>query len=262
MAKPAAYRSGTAVTGPSLRRDAVRLLLVAVLIGGVTATIRPATARQPEVVTARLGISAGADIEEAPLGLAGPDLRALLPLLFETADRLDVVIETVSVGQGFYTDGDGILLSERDLDLLVSGRRDAIHALAAILGRAWDQSLVFVWHADPAGATATATIPLPGGVEALTPDVYTALVAELTGGGHVRYAGAESLIFVANTGDEADIDFMARMERVRQVLAGAGIFTGPIRHERTTMLALDRDSYDDYIGLLWPATVRERLPWP
>jgi hypothetical protein len=224
-------------------------VLLVILLGGLLVGDRPVAAALPEHVTARLGISAGAAIEQAPLGLRGRALEERIPILFETADQLDVRIETVSVGQGFFSDN-GVLLSEKDLDLVVTGRRDHITIMAAILGKAFDQSLVFVWFfvADPADPQATATIPLPRGAEALTPQIYQQLVTELADGGHVRYAGVDSLLFVANTGGEPDLAFFARMGRVRTLLAGAGIPTRPATCASAEFLALDRDSYDQIIA--------------
>jgi hypothetical protein len=208
---------------------------------------QPVAAGESGRVTARLGISAGVAIEDAPLGLRGEELRQRIPVLFETADRLDVRVKTVSVGQGFFAD-DGVLLSEKDLDLVVTGRREAIAAMAATLGRAFDQSVVFVWFFEPDGTQATATIPLPGGAEALSTEIYEQLITELADGGHVRYAGRRDLIFVANTGGEPEEAFSARMERVRTLLAGVGVSTGPVQSERAHFLALERDSYDYYIA--------------
>jgi hypothetical protein len=207
-------------------------------------------------VTARLGISAGAAVEQAPLGLAGRGLQERIPILFDTARRLDVRIQTASVGQGFFSDN-GVLLSEKDLDLVVTGRADHITVMAATLGKAFDQSVVFVWFfgRGRGGDQATATIPLPGGAEALTTAIYQQLVTELDDGGHVRYAGRDSLLFVANTGDEPEAAFFDRMDRVRALLARSGIPTRPARCERAAFLALDRDSYDQVIagGALQPA---------
>ena len=85
------------------RMGAARSLALAlVLIAVLPALAQPAAAHQSDRITARLGISAGAAIEDAPLGLHGRELRQRIPVLFATADRLDVRIETVSVGQGFF----------------------------------------------------------------------------------------------------------------------------------------------------------------
>jgi hypothetical protein len=222
-------------------------LLALILSVALVAMAQPAAAAPSTQVTARLGISAGAAIEDAPLGLGQPDLRQRIPILFETAYELDVQIESVSVGQGFFTD-EGVLLSEKDLDLVVTGSPERIAAMAATLGKAFDQSLVFVWFFDPEGAQATAAIPLPGGAEALTTEHYELLVMELADGGHVLYAGEPDLIYVANTGDEPEPAFAARMERVRVLLDGMGIPTGPVRCERAHFLALDRESYDQHIA--------------
>jgi hypothetical protein len=219
------------------------------VVAGPLAEARPADAAPHEAVTARLGISAGAVIEPAPLGLDGRDLRALIPVLYETANRLDVRVQTVSVGQGFFTDG-GALQSEKDLDLVVHGRRDRITTMAAVLGKAFDQSVVFVWFfdRDANGGQATATVPLPGGAEALTTQIYQRLVTELTDGGHVRYAGRRSLLFVANTGGEPEPAFLARMERARALLNRAGVRAGPIRCERAQFVSIDRTQYDQIIA--------------
>jgi hypothetical protein len=116
------------------------------------------------------------------------------------------------------------------------------------VGQTWDQSLVFVWYGGADGPMATATIPLPGGAGALTAPIYEALVIELVDGGHVRYAGADSLIFVANTGDDPDGAFYARMTRAQQLLERAGVRVGPVQHGRAELVALDRANYDAYIA--------------
>jgi hypothetical protein len=94
---------------------------------------------------------------------------------------------------------------------------------------------------------ATATLPLPGGTDRLADAVYRQLVTDLADGGHVRYAGAQSLLFVANTGGEPDAAFNARMERVRRLLERAGEQVVPIQPARAEMLAVTRDTYDDFI---------------
>jgi hypothetical protein len=243
------------------------LVLLLILVGAPLAGARPGyaaalaggdagSAGSARNVTARLGISAGAAIEDAPLGLPERGLRERTPILFDTARRLDVRIETASVGQGFFSDG-GVLLSEKDLDLVVTGRRDRITVMAATLGKAFDQSVVFVWFfgREHDGDQATATIPLPGGAEALTTPIYQQLVTELADGGHVRYAGRDSLLFVANTGDEPDEAFFDRMDRVRALLARSGIPTRPARCDQAEFVALDRDSYDEVIAGQTPKTV-------
>lgn len=222
-------------------------LLTLVVAFALMALAGSAGAAQPDHTTARLGISAGTAIEDAELGLCGQDLHQRIPVLFETADRLNVRIETVSVGQGFFAD-DGALLSEKDLDLVVTGHPDQIAAMAATLGKVFDQSVVFVWLLQPGGAQATASIPLPDGAEALTTEIYEVLITELADGGHVRYAGDLDLIFVANTGDEPEEAFHARMERVRALLDRAGIATGKVQFERAEFVAIERDAYDEHIA--------------
>jgi len=228
------------------RRPALATLLVALAAPGGLALAAPPAGGD----VSRLGISAGTAIEDAPLGATGADLYPRVAVLFQTAAQLGVRVETVSVGQGFFA-ADGELLSELDLDLLVSGRRQDVNRLGAVLGRAWEQSAVFIWHpVSPADSEtmATATVPLPGGADALTAATYAALLTELADGGHVRYAGPESLLFVANTGDEAEGAFAARMERVRCLLAEHGVPTGPVTFAPAVMFVADRDNYDTLIA--------------
>jgi hypothetical protein len=229
------------------RRSALAALLAALAApGGVALAAPPAGGGG----VSRLGISAGAAIADVPLGTTGAELSRHIAVLFQTASRLGVRVETVSVGQGFFAD-DGELFSEHDLDLLVSGRRQDVNTLGAVLGKAWEQSVVFIWHpASPADeqTMATATVPLPGDAAGLGDATYAALLTELEDGGHVRYAGPESLLFVANTGDESDEAFAARMERVRRLLAQHGVPTGAIAFGRAAMVVADRERYDALIA--------------
>ena len=121
--------------------------------------------------------------------------------------------------------------------------------MGATLGKAFSQSVVFVWFFDRPGdgGQATASVLLPRGAEALTPQIYQQLVTELRDGGHVRYAG-RGLLFVANTGGEPDGAFLDRMERARTLLGRAGVPTSPVRCERATFVAIDRASYDQIIA--------------
>src|SRR5688572_15667658 len=177
-------------------------LLTAVFVLGLLLAPVRADAALQETVTARLGISAGDAIQDLPRGTAGRVLAERIAVLYEMASAYGVRIVTVSVGQGFWSE-DGEVMAENDLDLVVSGTPENVNAVAATLGMTWGQSVVLVWHGS-SGSMATATIPLPGGTDGLTPDVYQALIAELVDGGHVKYAGANSVLFVAKTGDEPD----------------------------------------------------------
>ena len=229
------------------RRSALAALLAALAAPGGAAVAAPPAGGGG---VSRLGISAGAAIADVPLGTSGAELSRHIAVLFQTASRLGVRVETVSVGQGFFAD-EGELFSEHDLDLLVSGRRRDVNALGAILGKAWEQSVVFIWHpASPADAetVATATVPLPGDAAGLSDATYAALLTELADGGHVRYAGRESLLFVANTGDESDVAFAARMARVQRLLAQRGVPTGDVAFGRAAMVVADRDGYDALIA--------------
>jgi hypothetical protein len=196
------------------------------------------------VVAARLGISAGDATDAAELGTTGDALNRMIPVLWSTAEQLGVSVESASVGQGFWSE-DGELESEKDLDLLVMGPRDAIERLARTLGQAWDQSTVFIWYPQAAsGEQATATIPLPGGAAQLTDEIYQAIAPEITDGGHVRYAGPESLLFIAKTNDvESDAAFYARMGRLIRILNDHGIETGPLQQGSADVTVVTRDDY-------------------
>ncbi len=220
-------------------------VLAALLLSALLTPI--SAAAQDEAVTARLGISAGDAIQEVPQGTTGPELEAALPGLWETAAALGVEIQAASVGQGFWPD-EGAVGSEHDLDLVVSGAPDAVNALAATLGRDWGQSVVLVWYTAEGASQANASIPLPGGAEALTPEIYTALVTELVDGGHVRYAGADSMIFVANTGTDDEAAFLARMERVRTILSDAGVESGEVEIGHAEMVWLEAATYEEFIA--------------
>jgi hypothetical protein len=224
------------------------IVLVAATLGLARPPIGWALASGSQGVTARLGISAGDAIADAPLGTNGDALRAMVPELWVNAQRLDVTIVSASVGQGFWSD-DGELESENDLDLVVNGSRQAIEALAATLGRSWDQSTVYVWYpTQVGGAQATATIPLPFGASQLTAEIYAALEVELGGGAHVRYAGADSLIFIANTDEtESDAAFFARVTRLVGALEALGVEPGPVERGRADVTVITRDDYERFI---------------
>jgi hypothetical protein len=226
-----------------------RAVLVAVLLVVSTPDIGqagPFVPSRSQDVTARLGISAGDAIADVPLGTGGDALRATIPLLWATAEQLGVTVVAASVGQGFWSDG-GVLDSERDLDLIVRGHRDPIELLAGMLGRAWNQSTVYVWYPTQIGGRqATATIPLPGDAHQLNDDIYASMLTEISGGAHVKYAGAESLIFIANTDDEPDELFYQRMTRLVGILGAFGVETGQVERGRAdvTLLTWDHHNQD------------------
>jgi hypothetical protein len=227
--------------------------LVAFLVALLTALRVPTGAAAGDdspVVTARLGISAGEAIADAELGTTGDALRIIIPQLWTAADQLGVSVETVSVGQGFFRSDDGLLESEKDLDLVVTGHRDSVEMLAAILRQAWDQSLVIIWYPQPERAEqATATIPLPAGAAQLTDEIYEAMAPEITDGAHVRYAGPDSLLFVAKTNDtESDAAFYDRMTRLAGILNEHGVTTGPIERGRADVRLVSADDYGAYWG--------------
>src|SRR3712207_2931854 len=206
-----------------------------------------AAVAQTPPVTAQIGIAEGRVIQDLPLGTSRRALEDRLPLLFRAAEELGVQIDSVSVGRGFWSE-DEQLQSENDLDLVASGVRENVLAFAAMLGQAWEQRSVFVWFFRIDGEMLTVTVPLPGGADAVARPTFELLVAELPDGWHVRYAGAESALFVANTGGEAEEPFRARVLRVEQNLRGAGAGTGPILVRRAEMTALTTDTYAEAIA--------------
>jgi hypothetical protein len=207
----------------------------------------PTVAAQPPTVTAQIGIAEGAVLQELPPGTTRRTLEDRLPLLFRAAEEFGVRIDSVSVGRGFWSE-DEALQSENDLDLVATGVREHVLAFAATLGRAWEQRSVYVWFFRADGPMLTVTVPLPGGAEPLGADAWGRLVAELPDGWHVRYAGPESALFVANAGDEPDERFRARVIRVEGLLREGGARTGPMAVRRAEMVALTTETYADAIA--------------
>jgi len=224
------------------------LSLLGVVIAALLLTPAWAAPSKEGTVTARLGISAGSAIEDVERGTSGAALAARIPELAATASALGVTVVSASVGQGFWSEDDGSLGAEHDLDLVVTGQRADINALGAILGKAWDQNSVDIWYPSPTANQATATISLPRGTAGLTDDVYSQLINELADGGHVRYAGADSLLFVANTGNDTPAEFFARMDRAKALLASAGVQTGPVVQGSAEPVLLDRANYETFIN--------------
>jgi hypothetical protein len=215
----------------------------------------------PGIVTMRLGISAGDAIQQTPRGADRRALEGIIPELFQTATTLGVRIDTVSVGRGFWSE-DGEVESENDLDLVVTGLRENVLALGATLGQRWNQSVVLAWEIRSDGEMLTATIPLPNGTTGLNEATFGALAKALTDGGHIRYAGAESLVFVAHTGDDGEDDFRTRMALARTVLETADVRPGTPIYGRAMMETLDKDSYQQYVdgavrGKAMPASVEQ-----
>lgn len=207
----------------------------------------PQSIRQsPLTVTMRLGISAGDAIQNIDRGADRRTVERVLPELFQVATVLGVRIDAVSVGRGFWSD-DGEVESENDLDLVVTGLRENVLALGATLGQRWQQSAVLAWEMLPAGEMLTATLPLPGGTAGLDDAVFEALAKELTDGGHIKYAGAESLVFVAHTGDDAPAAFRTRIAKAQAVLTAAGVQTGTLAFGQAEMFLLTRDTYQQFI---------------
>lgn len=228
------------------------LLVLAVLaypsfLVGSAPTAAAAPAQQlPTIVTMRLGISAGSAIQTVTRGTDRRALEGIVPELFQNAMMLGVRIDSVSVGRGFWSD-DGKVESENDLDLVVTGLRENILALGAMMGQRWSQSAVLAWEMRVEGEMLTATLPLPGGTTALTEAVFEALAKVLTDGGHIRYAGPDSLLFVAHTGDDTDDQFRARMVIARSTLEAADVRPGTLTFAQATMVTLDRENYQQYV---------------
>ena len=226
------------------------LLAVALLLAALAPLLGPPSAvvaLQSPVVTAQIGVAEGKVIQDLPLGTSRRALADRLPLLFRAAEEFGVRIDTVSVGRGFWSE-DAQLQSENDLDLVATGVRENVLAFAAVLGQAWEQRTVFVWFFRTDGEMVTVTVPLPGGADAIAPPTFESLIADLPDGWHVRYAGAESALFVANTGDEGEDAFRARVLRVEQSLRGAGTRTAPILVRNAEMVALTTDTYAEAIA--------------
>jgi hypothetical protein len=200
----------------------------------------------PDVVTMRLGISPGDDHQELAPGTDRRGLERALPELFEMATALGVHIDTVSVGRGFYA-GDAGVEAETDLDLIVTGVRPNVLALGAMLGQRWDQSVVFAWENRDDGEMLPATGLLPGGAVKIADATLEAIGTTLPDGGHIRYAGAESALFVAHPGDFAESEFRSRLVNAQRILVGAGVRTGNLTMARATMTTLDRGTYQQFI---------------
>lgn len=237
-----------------MRARAHVLLLLALILGltafpsAVLATPPPALApRQlPTIVTMRLGISAGDVIQSVERGTDRRALERIIPELFETAIMLGIRIDTVSVGRGFWSE-DGEVESENDLDLVATGLRENILALGATLGQRWGQSAVFVWEMKVGGEMLTATLPLGNGVTRLGESTFEALAKVLTDGGHIRYAGSESLLFVAHTGDDSGDQFRIRMAQAKGLLDSAGIATSALVFGQAEMTVLNRENYQQFV---------------
>lgn len=232
-------------------RALIVLLLVCCLMAFPSAAFGAAPSltvvrQSPLAVTARLGISAGERLQSVERGTDRRALERMLPELFESATMLGVRIETVSVGRGFWSE-DGEVESENDLDLVVSGVQENILALGATLGQQWGQSAVLVWQSAPGSDMLTATLPLPGGAATLNEQVFEQLAKVLTDGGHIRYAGADSLVFVAHTGDDSGPQFRARMAEAQRILTAAGVRTGALAFGQATMVSLTKATYQQYI---------------
>ncbi len=220
--------------------------LAARAAAGLTIGSTIAPRQVPTIAQMRLGISAGEKIQSVQLGTDRRALERILPELVLAAGELGVRIDAVSVGRGFWSE-DGEVDHENDLDLVVTGLRENILALGATLGQQWGQSSVLAWERTVTGDMTTATLPLPGGTTALNDTVFDALAKELTDGGHIKYAGPESLVYVAHTGDDTDDQFKARMARAKGILDAAGVRTGSLTFAQAEMVEIGRDQYQQFI---------------
>ena len=236
-------------------RARVHALFLLALILGLTAFPSATLAAPPPtlaprqgltIVTMRLGISAGDAIQKVERGTDRRALERIIPELFETATALGVRIDTVSVGRGFWSE-DGEVESENDLDLVVTGLRENNLALGATLGQRWGQSAVLAWEMTARGEMLTATLPLGSGVTRLNEATFEALAKVLADGGHIKYAGSDSLVFVAHTGDDSDDQFRVRMAQAKGVLDSAGIATSALVFGQAEMTALNKENYQQYV---------------
>jgi hypothetical protein len=236
-------------------RARANALLLLLLVLGLTAFPSAALAPPPPtlaprqaltIVTMRLGISAGDAIQNVERGTDRRALERIIPELFETAGTLGIRIDSVSVGRGFWSE-DGEVESENDLDLVVTGLRENILALGAMLGQRWGQSAVLAWEMTASGTMLTATLPLGSGVARLNEATFEALATVLTDGGHIKYAGNEGLVFVAHTGDDSDDQFRIRMAQAKGLLDEAGIATSALVFGQAEMTVLNRANYQQFI---------------
>jgi hypothetical protein len=194
----------------------------------------------------RLGISAGDVIQTVDRGTDRRALERIVPELFETARALGIRIDSVSVGRGFWSE-DGEVESENDLDLVVTGLRENILALGAMMGQRWDQSAVLAWESMVEGEMLTVTVPLLSSPASLNEAQFEALAKMLTDGGHINYAANESLVFVAHTGDDTDDQFRARMGEAKDLLERSGVRTGSLELAQAEMTVLNRANYQQFI---------------
>lgn len=235
-------------------RTRAHTLLILLLVLGLTAfpsavlaTPPPTLApRQLTIVTMRLGISAGDVIQTVDRGTDRRALERIVPELFETARALGIRIDSVSVGRGFWSE-DGEVESENDLDLVVTGLRENILALGAMMGQRWDQSAVLAWESMVEGEMLTVTVPLLSSPASLNEAQFEALAKVLTDGGHINYAANESLVFVAHTGDDTDDQFRARMGEAKDLLERSGVRTGSLELAQAEMTVLNRANYQQFI---------------
>ena len=243
MAIPRSIRTGVLVAAMVLH-----LLGVAALPPTAQAH-RPAVPRlqqATDIITARLGISPGDANQGLRPGTDRRELEQALPELFETATALGVGIDTVSVGRGFFW-GDHEVEAEADLDLIVTGRRPNVLALGATFGQRWGQSVVFVWELRDDGEMLIASGEILSGLDQMDVGTFQALGTELPDGGHLKYAGAESLLVVANVGMIPEEEFGARMGRAQRVLEQGGIRTGELTRVQATMVELNHGNYQRFI---------------
>jgi len=213
-------------------------------------TLPPATVQQvPTIVQMRLGISAGDAIQNVKRGTDRRALEQIIPELFQAANGLGVRIDEVSVGRGFWSE-DGKVESENDLDLVVTGLRQNVLALGATLGQTWGQSSVLAWEMTVTGEMLTASMPVTAAVEPFNDSLFQKLAEVLTDGGHIRFAGTDtllSLVFVAHTGDDSDEQFRARMGRARDVLKANGLEASAPVFAQADMTEISKDTYQQYI---------------
>jgi hypothetical protein len=226
----------------------VALLLTLVISTFIASIASIASAQEAgPILQMRLGISAGGPLQPLERGSDRQALMAVIPELFTTAARFAVRIDDVSVGRGFSNIDGRVVRSQNDLDLVVTGLKGNILAYGAWMGRQWGQTAVLAWEFHPQGRMLTMSLPLPGGAGMLDNDDFGELTAVLTDGGHIRYQGARSLLFVAHTGPDSEANFRFRMAKAKEILASAGAQTGAIQYEQSSMVLLTAANYQEFI---------------
>ena len=100
----------------------------------------------------------------------------------------------------------------------------------------------------PDGETLIASGQLLSGADRMDEATLQALGTELPDGGHLKLAGPDSLLVVANVGMVDEEEFGERLGRAQRVLEEGGIRTGGLTREQAHMVELNRSNYQQFIA--------------